>query len=176
MGSPQQTNFSNQPIPQSWTDAAMEAPQAASPFQAHHHHPHRMRVVPGKGIDLFAASFSALATSMVTGFSWFVLSGWGLNTPWLALGVGLGIALVLRMAGGKGDVTLRIALSLMFYILTAGVIMLLITIRDYQALYSVTPSLAQLEDELIHGTLATIWTWMALASGGVVAFITSKFL
>lgn len=176
MGSSQQTNFTNQPIPQSWTDAAMEAPQAASPFQAHHQQAHKMRVVPGKGIDLFAASFAALAASMVTGFSWFVLSGWGLNTPWLGVGVGFGIALVLRLAGGQGDVPLRIALSLMFYMVTAVVIMLLITIRDYQALYSVTPNLAQLEDEVLHGTLATIWTWMALASGGVVSFLTSKFL
>ncbi|MEL7156056.1 MAG: hypothetical protein AAFN30_05590, partial [Actinomycetota bacterium] len=160
MGSMHDIDYRQQAIPQSWTEAANEAPGAGVEFQAVSDGP-KVRVLPTPAIDMFTAVFAALAMCMISGYTWFELHNRGVTNPWLAVVLGLLIALTLRLSVGRHDTQTRAVMGLVFYLVTATLVIFLLASRNYESLYGTTPSWGQFEDELFHSQLTSIWSLVA---------------
>lgn len=168
MTSPHGTDFSTNTIPQSWVDAATEAPGgdgqpiAKTP---------QIKTPPIQiSLDLFTACISATAVSITGGVAWYFLQTNGVTTPWLAVALGVILALTVRLSGGRPDVQTRGMLALLFYLVTAAAVIYLVARVNYINLYGSSPGLLDIEEELLYSRLTdplAIVAWFAGAAASV---------
>lgn len=175
MGSMQDIDYSRQAIPQSWIDAAEEAPGAGEEFVALVDGP-KVRVLPTPSIDMFTAVFATSAMCMAAGYLWILLHDRGFTTPWSAVALGLLIALTLRLSAGRHDRQTRSVMGLVFYLLTASVVIFLLASQNYESLYGHSPSWNQFEGELFHSHLTDPWALVAWVAGAFVATVSARIL
>lgn len=177
MSSMQDIDYSRQQVPQSWTEAASEAPGAGLSYQsAGAGKGHRVRAIPGPRADIFTAFFATAAVSMAGGVAWFQAFIRGATYPWVALVMGLAIALALRLSIGPRDGQTRAMMGLLFYLVTASLVVFLITSHTYADLYGTRPSWGQFEDELLRSRLTNPLFLLAWAGGGLVTITAPRFM
>ena len=124
---------------------------------------------------MFTSCFTAAATSVVGGVAWYALHRNGVTTPWLALALGLMLAIAVR-SGGPDDAQTRGVLALLFYLVTASVTIFLIIRFTFQEIYGSTPDLRQLETALLYDWLTRPSAVVAWLGGAFVANWCSKLL
>ena len=172
MSTPGQMDFSRQAIPGEWTEAAAEAPSGGDKPYAR---PTRLSTPPERDtVDLFIASLAAMATTIVSSVGWYQLQVNGVTTPWVAVGVGLALAVAVRLGGGPHDSQSRGILTLLFYLATTAVVLYLATRWSYRVSYGTSPDWGQFEDELLSSRLTEPLSLVALFSGATVAVWASK--
>ena len=167
-------DLSTTTIPESWSEAAKDAPVGdGSP----------LRKVPlvqnppiRNSVDMFSACVATTAVAIVSGSSWYLLGTNGVTTPWIAVALGVVIAISVRLGGGSPDVHSRAMLSLLFYLATASVVIFLIARVNYADLYGSSPDLADFEQELLHSRLTDPIAILAWFVGGLSSVWTSRLL
>ncbi len=175
MSSTPDRDFTQIAVPQSWLDAADESPSPEG--LAYHGQPDPVSrpVLTVDGLELFTGLFATLGTAMVVGYAWFLLHTQDVVTsPWIAVAVGVILALAFRLSAGKAERPTRIVVSVASYVATALVVVLLITSHNYRELYGSRPSLAELEQELLYSRLIGLRSWAAWGVGAVAAALTSR--
>ena len=174
MSSQEHFDFSTKTIPDSWAEAAAEAPagdgQGPSPTSGS-----PAIAPPRTSLDVFTACMAVAATSILGGVAWYILQQNGVTTPWLAVALGAMMAVAVRVGGGE-DAQTRGVLALFFYVLTASVTIFFITRASYQDLYGSTPNLRQLEQELVFNWFTTRTALAAWLGGAFMANWGSKLL
>lgn len=172
MSSEQRFDMSSDAIPSSWHEAASHAPQGtAAPLQK----AGPMRAMPsGKSLDTFTATLSGAVVSIISGYLWFeVEMTTGKPYTWIALIVGMAIAIAVRIGGGPPDHQIRATISMMFYLLTSIVALFLIGRANYSETYGQSASLLDFESQLINTRLSDPMSALALAMGAVLAVFIS---
>ena len=167
-------DFSPRTVPQSWTDAADEAPGGdGMPLKK----TPQVKTPPIRtSLDMFSACVSTVAVSIVTGFAWYVLQLSGVTTPWIAVALGAAIALALRLGGGRPDSQTRAIMALLFYLATASVVIFLVARHNYAELYGSEPGLLDFEQELLHSRLTEPLAIVAWFTGGFASVWISRLL
>jgi hypothetical protein len=170
----QDLDFSVDSIPESWHEAAVEAPKAERrPLRA----AGPVELLPtGISADLATASLAGLAMSIVAGYAWYELAtAAGLTSPWVAVGLGVVVAVAVRLGGGAHDPQSRAVLSLLLYLATWSIVMFGISRYLFADLYGSSPSLVEYEQAFLHSRLAeppAIVAWVA----GAVASVKVSYL
>lgn len=168
MTSPGHTDFSTEAIPDSWSEAAGQAPGGDGNALAKMT---RLTTPLARGsVDLFTACLGTAAVSIVAGYGWYQLQESGVVTPWIAVALGGVIALSVRLGGGRDDPQTRGMLSLLFYVATASTVIYLVARGNYINLYGTTPNLKEIENELLHSRLTdpvAVVAWFGGATASV---------
>ncbi|MCP5031565.1 MAG: hypothetical protein GY939_07145 [Actinomycetia bacterium] len=175
MSTPESLDFTNQPVPDSWVEAASEAPL---PDDRRKRSNKAERGAPpvATSFDLFTACLAAGAASIVSGYAWYELQLSGFTSPWAAVGLGLVIALSVRLGGGPEDVQTRGVLALLIYLITSSVVIYLIARTNYLDLYGSRPDLTDFEQELLHSRLTEPLAIVAWLAGATTAAWSAKLL
>ncbi len=177
MGSMHDVDYSRQQVPQSWTEAAREAPGAGLQFKPESgDRAPRVQAVPGPSADTFTAFFATAAVSMAGGVAWYQAFIRGATYPWVALIMALAIALAVRLSIGPRDGQTRSMLGLLFYLVTASLVVFLITSHSYAELYGTRPSWGQFEDELLRSRLTDPMFLVAWVAGALLTVSAPRFL
>lgn len=167
-------DFSVRTAPNEWSDAAADAPEGdEKPL-------YRKRVVgdlPHRyEFDAVTSSISALAISIAVGVSWYVLEiNEALQTPWIAVLLGLLIAVAVRLGAGPHVPEARATLSVIFYIGTLLVVAYMIERYQFVAIYGSEASIAGGERGLVRDRLTQPSTVAAWAIG-LLATIQASYL
>jgi hypothetical protein len=167
-------DFSTRTAPDSWYEAAALAPKTE---ERAFRQASLMPVLPqSERADLLLACLTAVAMSVVCGYAWYRVDTTGsLRSPWLAVGLGIMIALSVRLGGGPADPDVRAALACGFYVVTVVAVLFLASRHTYLELYGANRELASFEQELIR-TRADPLSVVAWISGGVAAARLSLLL
>ncbi|MEM7339270.1 MAG: hypothetical protein AAF467_11520 [Actinomycetota bacterium] len=177
MSTYQPYDFSSNSIPDSWTEAAQEAPTSEE-FGDNALHPGGpVRVVPhGHRMDLSAAIPGTTAALAVVGTVWVLLYGSGVTTPWFALVLGATAAFAVRATGGPLNPAFRGVLAACMYFVALAVVVGITVSITYAELYGGWPSLAEFEDQLLFVQIRKPDSVVAWIVGGIIAFASSRFL
>ncbi len=174
MSTPESLDFANQSVPDSWVEAASDAP--ASDDRRRPQKGGRGTPPVATSLDMFTACLAAGATAIVSGYAWYELQLSGFTSPWVAVGLGLIIAISIRLGGGPEDVQSRGVLALLIYLITSSVVIFLIARTNYFELYGSHPRLAEFEQELLHSRLTDPVTVLAWLSGAITSAWSAKLL
>jgi hypothetical protein len=171
----QNLDFSDSAIPDSWQDAANQAP-GGGPVGARRRRP--TRPVPTRSsVDLFSAAMAGTVTSGLLGLGWYTLESTGtVMNPLLALAVGTALAVMVRLGGGPDDPGTRGIVALLFYLATSCTVIILVAREVFAAAYGSNPGLAEFEQSLRNSRFAEpVWVvcWVA---GAVSAVHLSRVL
>lgn len=156
------TTFSMKSVPDTWVDAENEAGGSDnSPLVKHR----AVSVVPiRQDADALTGSVAALAMSVITGVCWYLYESRDVVTsPWLAVPVGVLIAIAVRLGTGPNHGDVRATISLIFYILTLFITAFFIESRDYLLVFGTRPGFGELQTELVRDRLtqpATMVAWV----------------
>ncbi len=172
MSSEQRFDMSSDAIPSSWHEAATHAPQGtAKPLQK----PGAVRAMPsGKGVDAFTATLVGAVVSIISGYLWFEIEmSTGKPYTWIAMVVGVAIAIAVRIGGGPPDHQIRATISMLFYLVTSVTALFLIGRANYAETYGESAGLLDFENQLINTRLSDPLSALALAMGAVMAVVIS---
>jgi len=121
--------------PELWHVAQEESPVKAdsSPLSK----TRKVRLIPkGDRVSVFAASIAALLGGLVGGIAWYLGARWGfIESPWIAIALGIFIPVVVRVASGSGDAPIRAGASFALYVVTLLAVLSLLTRSDLVTLY-----------------------------------------
>lgn len=155
--------FSMKTVPDAWVDAQNESStvQDNTPLAKNR----AVKVVPiRQEADAITGSVAALAMSVISGIVWYLYeSNDVVTSPWLAVPVGVLIAVAVRLGSGANHGDVRATISLIFYILTIFVTAFFIESRDYLLVFGERPGFAELQTELVRDRLTqpmTMVAWM----------------
>ena len=156
--------FSMKTVPETWIEAEGEAGGNDNrPLK-------KDRPVNGMPIredaDALTGVVAAFAMSVITGVVWYLYeSNDVLTTPWLAVPVGVLIAVAVRLGTGPNHSDVRATISLIFYILTVFVTAFFIESRDYLIIFGERPGFKELQTELVRDRLTQPMTMVAWVVG-----------
>jgi len=173
VGTDHDLDFSTSTAPESWFEAAAQAPTSEEhPFtQAG-----MLPVLPSNNrIDLLMTALTSVAMSVVAGYAWYQMDASGiLRTPWLAVALGVLIALAVRLGGGKGDRGSRAIVAGIFYAVTLVAVTCLGSRHNWAVLYG-DNGLVTFEEDLMR-RIADPITLVAWAIGGFATVKLSLLL
>lgn len=174
MATKQDLDFSTTKAPESWFEAAAEAPQGPRRMLRHS----GITIMPvGHAFDLFSACLLALTAGGLFGVAWYVADiSEVLVSPWPALGLGAILALVIRFGAGRHERETRAALAAAFYLLTLAVVVLLQARHAYVGIYGSAGSFSVFEHELLHTRLSDPWNITAWLGGLLLTMKLSLML
>ena len=158
------TTFSMKSVPESWVDAQNDAGGFDStPLKKDR----AVSVVPiRQDADALTGSVAALAMSVIAGLCWYLYESQDVVTsPWLAVPVGVLIAVAVRLGTGPNHGDVRATISLIFYILTVFITAFFIESRDYLLVFGERPGFAELQTELVRDRLTRPMTMIAWIAG-----------
>lgn len=174
MGTDHDLDFSTSTAPESWFEAAAQAPKGDEqrPFVQ----PGVLPVLPvNNRIDLLMTALTSVAMSVVAGYAWYQMDASGtLRTPWLAVALGVLIALAVRLGGGKGDRGSRAIVAGTFYTVTLVAVTCLAARHNWTVLYG-DNGLVSFEEDLMR-RIADPITLVAWAIGGYATVKLSLLL
>ncbi len=173
MGTDHDLDFSTSTAPESWFEAAAQAPKGEErPFtQAS-----MLTVLPvNNRIDLLMTALTSVAMSVVAGYAWYQMDASGtLRSPWLAVALGVLIAVAVRLGGGKGDRGSRAIVAAGFYAVTLLAVTSMAARHNWTVLYG-DNGLVSFEEDLMR-RIADPITLVAWALGGFTAVKLSLLL
>lgn len=158
------TTFSMKTIPETWVEAENEAGGSDNmPLLK----TRAVNVVPiRQEADAITGSVAALAMSVMTGICWYVYESRDVVTsPWLAVPVGVLIAVAVRLGVGTNHSDVRATISLIFYILTVFITAFFIESRDFLLVYGDRPGFYELQTELVRDRMTQPTTMVAWIVG-----------
>lgn len=133
--STQEKDLSVRTSPPSWRDAQEDSPVKTdnSPLKR----TEKVRLMPkGDRVSIFAACIAAMLGGLVGGIGWYLSARWGyVEGPWIAVGLGVLIPVVVRVASSSGDAPIRAGASFAFYLITLLAVLSLLTRDDQLAIY-----------------------------------------
>jgi hypothetical protein len=175
VGTEHDLDFSASTAPDSWYEAAAQAPQGAErPVTSSSFLP---TLPSSRGVDLAMACLTTLAMSVACGYAWYQIDTTQMvRSPWLAVALGVMIAVAVRLGGGRRDRETRAALAGLFYVVTLLSVAFLATRHSYVDLYGSSPSLVSFEEELFRSRFSDPWTVVAWFAGAVTAVKLSLLL
>jgi len=156
------TTFSMKTIPDTWVDAENDAGGADNtPLLK----TRAVNVVPiRQDADALTGTVAAFSMSVITGVVWYLYESRDVVTsPWLAVPVGILIAIAVRLGTGANHGDVRATISLIFYILTVFITAFFIESRDFLLVFGERPGFAELQTELVRDRLTqplTMVAWM----------------
>jgi len=116
-----------------------------------------------------------VAMSVVAGYAWYQMDASGtLRTPWLAVALGVLIAVAVRLGGGKGDRGSRAIVAGTFYAVTLVVVTCLAARHNWAVLYG-DNGLVSFEEDFMRRITDPI-TLAAWAIGGYASVKLSLLL
>lgn len=157
------TSFSLKTVPDTWVEAQSEAGGADNtPMKKDR----AVNVVPlREEADAITGVVAAFCMSVMTGTCWYLYEiNDVLTTPWLAIPVGVLIAVAVRLGSGADHSDVRATIALIFYILTVFVTAFFIESHDYELVFGRSPGFDELQTELVRDRLtqpATMIGWIA---------------
>lgn len=163
MATDQDLDFSASSAPDSWFEAAAQAPKGdRRPLRQP-----GMAVLPdGRTADLMTACLAATTVSGLFGVGWYLVDISNvLRSPWPAVLLGVLVALAIRFGGGRYERETRAALAALFYLVGLSTVVLLQARHAYVDIYGSASSLSVFEQELLHTRLADPWNLTAWALG-----------
>lgn len=157
--------FSMKTVPDTWV-AAQEA-SSTTPDNAPLVKHRAVRVVPiRQDADAITGSVAALAMSVIAGLVWYMYeSNDVVTSPWIAVPVGVLIAVAVRLGTGAHHGDVRATISLIFYILTVFITAFFIESRDFLLVFGERPGFAELQTELVRDRLTQPMTMVAWLFG-----------
>ncbi len=158
------TTFSMKSIPDTWVEAQNEAGGSDNtPLQKER----AVSVVPiRQDADVLTGSVAALAMSVIVGVAWYVYeSNDVVSSPWVAIPIGVLIAVAVRLAVGPNHGDVRATISLIFYILTVFITAFFIESRDFLLVFGDRPGFYELQTELVRDRLTQPMTMVAWVVG-----------
>jgi hypothetical protein len=167
------TSFSLKTVPDTWVEAQEEAGGIDNtPIKNNR----AVNVVPFRDeADAITGIVAAFCMSVITGTCWYLYEIEDvLTTPWLAIPVGVLIAVAVRLGSGPDHGDVRATIALIFYILTVFITAFFIESHDYQLVFGRRPGFADLQTELVRDRLtqpATMIGWIV----GVFAVLQTGF-
>ncbi len=155
-------DFSMNSVPDSWHEAADEAP---APDPKPLYKKKSLAVMPiGDKVDLTTAFIASVVMSVLTGVTWYLFETRRVtDSPWLALAVGVFIALAVRLGGTAAEPDIRATVSAVFYLATVLTTVYMIERHDFRLLYTVSPGLKESESALVRDRLTeptVIFAWV----------------
>ncbi len=165
--------FSMKTVPDSWREAETEA---GVPDPTPLRKDRAVSVVPiRQDADVLTGVVAALCMSIMTGVCWYLYESRDvITTPWLAIPVGVLIAIAVRLGTGANHGDVKATISLIFYILTVFVVAFFIESRDFLLVFGHRPSFTELQTELVRDRLTqpmTMLGWLL----GLVANLQTGF-
>ena len=167
--------FSVRTVPDSWVDAQEESGTPdPNPLPAKR----AVGVVPIRGdADVLTGGLAGLAMAVVVGASWYAFESQDVvESPWLAIPVGILIALAVRLGSGADHSDVRATVSLMFYFVTVFGVAYFVEAYDYRQLYNANPDFAASQTELVRDRLTEPETMLAWAIGLLATLQTGYLL
>lgn len=168
-------DFSIRNVPDAWNDAAEEGPEGdAVPLR-------RKRVV-GQiphhyDLDLLTACLAGMSMAIVAGTSWYFLEiRNAVTTPWLAMVLGLLIAMAVRLGAGEHHAEVRATISVIFYIATIFTVAYMVERYQFVSLYGNDAVMAGSERGLVRDRLTEPVTLAAWSIGVLVTMQASYLL
>lgn len=158
------TKFSMKSVPDSWVEAQHEAGGFDnSPLK----HNRAVSIVPiRQDADALTGSVGALAMSVITGLCWYLYESRDIvSSPWLAIPVGMLIAVAVRLGSGGNHSDVRATIALIFYILTVFITAFFIESRDFLLVFGERPGFYELQTELVRDRLTQPTTMVAWVAG-----------
>lgn len=156
--------FSMKTVPESWKEAETEAGGAdTTPLRKER----AVNVVPiRQDADALTGTVAALSMSVITGVVWYLYESRDVITsPWLAIPVGVLIAVAVRLGTGANHGDVRATISLIFYILTVFITAFFIESRDYLLVFGERPGFNELQTELVRDRLTQPMTMLGWVVG-----------
>jgi hypothetical protein len=157
-------NFSVRNVPESWSEAAADAPRA-EPGPLVDRGRRSQRLPTGLRPDIVTGTLSGIAMAVISGAAWYSLSVGGIyRGPWLAMLMGLLIAVSVRLGAGPAGPEMRITAGAPLYVLSVIVTHYFVARQDHMSLFRDAPSAAQVEDILTRDYLSSpmvIVAWIA---------------
>lgn len=175
MSNDQQLDMSVKDAPESWLEAEHESPttpdgRALQKAQA-------ARVPIGKRVSLFSTLIAGLLGGLVGGTAWYLMETQGVGrTPWIAVAIGLLIPVLIRLAAGGADSSIRAGVSLLSYFFTLCMVMFLLTRLELIGLYGEIPSLSGFEQQVLRRRFSRPTDLLAYALGAVCTIQVSILL
>ncbi|MFT7599385.1 MAG: hypothetical protein ACI8TP_002316 [Acidimicrobiales bacterium] len=168
-------DFSVRNAPETWLEAAVEAPEGDDlPL-------HRKRMVgrlPARyEIDTLTACIAALAISISIGASWYLFETRNaLNTPWISVVLGVFIAVAVRLGAGPDLPEVRATMSVIFYLGTILLVSYMIERTQFIQIYGSSAAIAGGERGLVRDRLTQPETVVAWGLGLLAATQLSYLL
>ncbi len=170
-------DFGLRTAPDSWHAAAEEAPEGDhTPLR----HKRYVGSVPvSTQVDLITSFLAALAMSSIFGTFWYLLeTNDGSRDPWYAIGLGVLIAVAVRLGGGRDHADSRAVVSVLFYLSTIFVVAYLVERHYNVELWGAGSSLAGSEKNLVRYRLTepeTLGAWcLGLAASVQVSYLLRR--
>ncbi len=141
-------DFDLKTAPDSWHIAAEEGPEGdPTPLRRKRY----IGTLPvATQIDFITSFLAALALSTVFGTLWYLIETKnGSRSPWMAVGLGVVIAIAVRLGGGRDHPDTRAVISVVFYLSTLLVVAYLVERHYNIALWGRHSSLAGSEQALV---------------------------
>ena len=156
--------FSMKTVPESWKDAETEA---GVPDKTPLRKERAVNVMPiREDADTLTGIVAALSMSVITGVVWYLYESRDVITsPWLAVPVGVLIAVAVRLGTGPYHSDVRATISLIFYILTVFITAFFIESHDYLAIFGERPGFSELQTELVRDRLTQPMTMVGWVVG-----------
>lgn len=158
------TTFSVRTVPDSWVEAQTEAGGVDNtPLKKDR----PVNVVPiRQDADVLTGSVAALAISVISGVFWYLYETGDVgSSPWIAVPVGMFIAVAVRLGTGSDYSDVRATIALIFYILTVFGTAFFIESHDYRLVFGERPDFSELQTELVRDRLTRPMTMLAWLVG-----------
>ncbi len=140
--------FSVRDIPESWTEAAAEGPEA-TPGPLVDRRQSGRRLPSGAKPDLVTGMLTGIAMTVISGAAWFSINLSGsYRGPWLAVLLGALVAISVRLGAGPAGPEMRLTVGAALYIISLVSTTFVIIRGNYIALYGRAPTFGQTEDIL----------------------------
>ncbi len=175
MSDDQQFNLSVREAPESWRQAEEESPttnDGRGLQQA------RAVAVPiGKRVSMFSTLVAGLLGGLVGGTAWYLMETQGISrTSWIAVPIGILIPLLIRVAAGGADSSIRAGVSVFAYFLTICAVMFLLTRQELIGLYGEVPGLQGFEQQVLSRRFNRASDLLAYGLGAICSIQVSILL
>ncbi|MGI9598494.1 MAG: hypothetical protein ACR2QK_20175 [Acidimicrobiales bacterium] len=155
-------------VPAGWIEAQLDSPLGqgdSTPINRGA----RFSVVPTGHDSPFIPNIAALGASFVGGTAWYFAEILSISRgPWIAVAVGVFIALAVRMTG-VGEPPYRAMASVAAYLLTVLIVLMLVTRRDLTSIYGSAYGFDDYEQTLVRNRLQDAWHVSGYVVGGLLA-------
>ena len=175
MNKDQQFDMSVQEAPEHWRTA-----EEASPSTPDGQSLNRTRAGAfpiGKRVSLFSTLVAGALGGLVGGTAWYLIETLAFGrTPWIAVAMGLLIPVLVRIAAGGADSSIRAGVSLLAYFIALCAVLFLLTRRELIDVFGEFPGLSTFEQQVINRRFTNLTDIVAYVVGALCTIQVSILL